>query len=130
MIRPTDSTLQCGPFRVSGAVIGHQGLDVVGRVQPEVVPLDVMMPARDGRQVARHKKVDEMLRKVSIIAVWVVHTTSNASRQLQVDDHLRKSLSDELLRRVDGVAQTAAKRDMNGSMSRLHPADLHGCVNR
>jgi len=109
MIKLIEFTLQRGRFRVIGAVSGEQGLDLVRRVRPDVVLLDLMMPDMDGWEVARRLRADRTLRNVPIIVLSVVHPGRYPFRELEVDDYVTKPfVPDELLRRVRKAAHIVA----------------------
>jgi class 3 adenylate cyclase len=54
-------------YQISVAMNGKQALDVLSRVQPDLILLDVMMPEMDGFETCRHLKASENWRQIPII---------------------------------------------------------------
>ena len=72
--------LQRRGFEVLLAVDGQQGIDMSRRESPDILLLDMSLPVKDGWQVAREMKADEVLCRIPIIAL-----TAHA----MADDRLR-----------------------------------------
>jgi len=58
-------------FRLIGAVSGPEGLEVMRRVKPDLVLLDLMMPGMSGWEVYRQMQADEELRHIPVVIVTV-----------------------------------------------------------
>ena len=56
-------------FDLTGAMGGREGLEVVRRVKPDLVLLDLMMPDMDGWEVHRRMKADDRLKNIPVIVV-------------------------------------------------------------
>lgn len=54
---------------VETATSGPVGIEMAGRVQPEMILLDIQLPGMDGYAVARALRTDERLRRIPIVAV-------------------------------------------------------------
>jgi DNA-binding response OmpR family regulator len=101
--------LERADFEVIGVLSGHQGLDVVRRVEPDVVLLDLMMADMDGWEVYRRMKADDETRDIPIIVVSVVPRTSARAHGLEVDDYVTKPFAPEdLVRKVTEAARVVA----------------------
>jgi two-component system, OmpR family, alkaline phosphatase synthesis response regulator PhoP len=74
--------LEASGFRIFDAENGLDGLNMVRRVSPDLVILDIMLPGLDGHKVCRMIKFD---RKLSSIPVIVL-----TSRDLDQDATLAK----------------------------------------
>ena len=72
--------LQRRGYEVLLAVDGQQGIDMSRRESPDILLLDMSLPVKDGWQVAREMKADEVLCRIPIIAL-----TAHA----MADDRLR-----------------------------------------
>lgn len=94
-------------FRVFGAVGGKEGLDMVRRIKPDVVLLDLMMPEIDGWDVYKAMKSDSELSCIPVIVITVKSGRSDRMLGLhvyRVDDYISKPFSmQRLLNSVDRV---------------------------
>lgn len=56
-------------YEVVGANGGAEGLEAMRRELPDLILLDLMMPEMDGAEVLLHKKDDETIRDIPVIAL-------------------------------------------------------------
>jgi CheY-like chemotaxis protein len=56
-------------YEVVGANGGAEGLEAMRRELPDLILLDLMMPEMDGAEVLLHKKEDETIRDIPVIAL-------------------------------------------------------------
>jgi two-component system response regulator VicR len=56
-------------FDLVGAIGGREGLDVVHKLKPDLVILDLRMPEMDGWEVYRQMKADEEIKDIPVIVV-------------------------------------------------------------
>jgi class 3 adenylate cyclase len=54
-------------YQISVAMNGKQALDLLARVQPDLILLDVMMPEMDGFETCQRLKADEKWRQIPVI---------------------------------------------------------------
>jgi len=98
------STLLRGQgYQISVATSGRQALDVLARVRPDLILLDVMMPEVDGFETCRRIKATPEWRDIPIIFVTGRTETSDIVRgfELAAVDYVAKPFqSHELLARV------------------------------
>jgi two-component system NtrC family sensor kinase len=66
-IQVLTATLRERGYQVSVATNGHQALEVVARVHPDLILLDVVMPEMDGFETCRRLKASEQWRQIPII---------------------------------------------------------------
>jgi len=59
--------LQAAGYQVEVAYDGQEGLDQVGKVKPDLIILDLMLPKLDGYKVCRLLKFDERYRGIPIL---------------------------------------------------------------
>ena len=94
-------------LKVVGAVSGMEGLEVVRRVQPSLVLLDLMMPGMDGWEVYRRMKADAMMKTIPVIIVTAKAEGIDevlAKHIAKVDDYIKKPFSlQELLQAIERV---------------------------
>jgi two-component system response regulator VicR len=97
---------------VHGASGGQEGLELVKRLQPDLVLLDLMMPDIDGWEVYQQMKADEDLAKIPVIIVTAKAQSIDKVLGLhiaKVDDYITKPFGpSELSSSVDRVLQKAA----------------------
>jgi class 3 adenylate cyclase/CheY-like chemotaxis protein len=66
-IQALAGTLKEKGYQISVATNGRQALEVLARVQPDLILLDVMMPEMDGFETCRRIKASETWRQIPII---------------------------------------------------------------
>lgn len=69
MLRLLDVTLRKGAYRVMQVRSGTEALAAAGRVQPDLIIMDVMMPGLDGLSAVHHLKQSEVTAKIPIIVL-------------------------------------------------------------
>ena len=99
-------------FELTGAMGGREGLEVVRRVKPDLVLLDLMMPDIDGWEVYQQMKADEELKHIPVIVVTAKAQSIDKVLGLhiaKVDDYVTKPFGpQELLQSVEKVLGKAA----------------------
>jgi threonine synthase len=90
-----------GDYQVFEAEGGSQGIELVRRVQPDLVLLDLMMPDVDGFEVLETIRADEELSDTRIIVITAKSLTAGERRRLtgQIELLLQKGsfMDDDLL---------------------------------
>ncbi len=98
------ATLKGKGYQISVATNGKQALEVVGRVRPDLILLDVMMPEMDGFETCRHLKESEALKDIPVIFLTARAETSDIVKgfELGAVDYVAKPFNaHELLARVN-----------------------------
>jgi two-component system response regulator VicR len=99
-------------FELTGAMGGREGLEVIRRVKPDLVLLDLMMPDIDGWEVYQQMKADEELKHIPVIVVTAKAQSIDKVLGLhiaKVDDYVTKPFGpQELLQSVEKVLAKAA----------------------
>ena len=94
-------------FDVTGAMGGREGLEVIARVKPDLVLLDLMMPDMDGWEVYQQMKANENMRDIPVIVVTAKAQSIDKVLGLhiaKVDDYITKPFGpQELLNSVEKV---------------------------
>lgn len=94
-------------FKVIGAMSGQQGLELIERLQPDLVLLDLMMPDIDGWEVYQRVKANAVLNRIPVIVVTAKAQSIDKMVGLhiaKVDDYVTKPFSPaELLQSVERV---------------------------
>ncbi len=97
-------------YRVSGAVGGREGLELIEREKPDVVLLDLMMPDMDGWEVFHQMRAQESTRHIPVIVVTAKAQSIDKVLGLhiaKVDDYLTKPFSPQDL--VDSVERILSR---------------------
>jgi class 3 adenylate cyclase len=103
-LRTLAATLQAKGYQVSVATNGHQALEAVERVRPELILLDVMMPEMDGFETCRRLKAADATRAIPIIFLTARTETEDIVKgfDLGAVDYVAKPFNaHELLARVN-----------------------------
>ncbi|MBN2551044.1 MAG: response regulator [Anaerolineales bacterium] len=98
-------------FEVFGAAGGRVGLDLVRRILPDIILLDLMMPDMDGWEVYQQLKADETTRAIPVIVITA--KAQNIDKVLglhiaKVDDYIAKPFSPRDL--VDSLEKVLASK--------------------
>ena len=106
--------LQRDGYQVEATPNGERGLELVRRLDPDLVLLDLMLPGLDGVEVCRRMKTDPRTRAVSIIMVTARGEESDVvlGLGLGADDYVSKPFSPrELMERVKAVLRRGPLQD-------------------
>ncbi len=98
-------------FEVTGAGGGREGLNLVKRMLPDLVLLDLMMPDMDGWDVYQQMKAEEATRQIPVIVITAKAQSIDKVLGLhiaKVDDYISKPFSPQEL--VDSVDKVLAQR--------------------
>ena len=103
-----------GYTRIQAAARGDEGLELIRRVKPSLVLLDLMLPGLDGLTICRRVREDPALADVRIIMLTAKSEDADIVRGLELgaDDYVTKPFSRTVLlarvaavlRRVDPLA--------------------------
>jgi DNA-binding response OmpR family regulator len=103
-IQAISTILRDKGYQVSIATNGRQGLEVLERVRPDLILLDVIMPEMDGFETCRRIKESTAWREIPIIFLTARTETTDTVRgfELGAVDYVPKQFSDaEFLARVN-----------------------------
>jgi len=116
-------------YEVSTACDGAQALEVVEKILPDVILLDVMMPGMDGFEVSARLKEREETRLIPIVMVTALNEVKDRVKAMEVgvDDFLTKPVDKtELRARVRSLVKVKAYYDH----MRTYQAELEAEVTR
>ncbi|HEX2693781.1 MAG TPA: PleD family two-component system response regulator [Gemmatimonadaceae bacterium] len=87
--------LQARGYEVFGANDGFTALEIVQRVIPDLILLDVMMPKMDGMEVVRRLKANRSLPFIPVIMQTALDSTENKVEGLDAgaDDYITKPIN-------------------------------------
>jgi two-component system response regulator VicR len=83
-------------FEVIGASGGREGLDLVRKIAPDIILLDLMMPDMDGWEVYQQLKADETTKSIPVIIITAKAQNIDKVLALQiakVEDYISKPFS-------------------------------------
>lgn len=95
--------LQSRGYTVIEAEDGLQGLEMIRKLKPSLVLLDIGLPGMDGLEVVAHIRADQDLRHIPVIALTASAMRGDRERFLTAgcDDYLSKPVQvNELLSKV------------------------------
>lgn len=86
-------------YVVSCAVSGEEGVELVERVKPDLLILDLMLPGIDGLEVCRRLKSDAKLKSIPIVMVSARGEEPDvvSGLELGADDYVSKPFSPKVL---------------------------------
>ncbi len=102
-IQTLAAVLKENGYQISVATNGKQALDVLARIHPDLILLDVMMPEMDGFETCRRLKADEKLSQIPVIFLTAKTETADIVQgfELGAVDYVTKPFNThELLARV------------------------------
>ena len=119
-------------YQISVATNGKQALEVLARVQPDLILLDVMMPEMDGFETCRQLKAAEQRRQIPVIFLTAKTDTADIVKgfDLGAVDYVAKPFNaHELLARVNThLTMDELRRSLAGKNAEL--ARAHELVRR
>jgi len=126
-IQSLAATLKEKGYQISVATNGKQALDVLARVQPDLVLLDVMMPEMDGFETCRRIKASEQWQHIPVIFLTAKTETTDIVQgfELGAVDYVAKPFNaHELLARVNThLTMDELRRNLavkNAELARAH----------
>jgi DNA-binding response OmpR family regulator len=99
-------------YEVLVATNGEEALEIAGRCHPDVMLLDVMMPARSGYEVCQRVRERPDLRHVKVVMLSAKGREAEVSKGLSLgaDLYITKPFStSELVERIDELLGAAGK---------------------
>ena len=118
--------LEQAGYQVLTAGDGETALHMLRRERPDLVVLDLMLPDRDGWEVTRIVRADQLLAATPIILLTarVEDTDKIVGLELGADDYVTKPFNArELVARVDALA---APHQARSAAQRRAPRAGHG----
>jgi len=126
------ATLKGKGYQISVATNGKQALEIVERVHPDLILLDVMMPEMDGFETCRRLKASDSLKEIPVIFLTARAETADVVKgfELGAVDYVAKPFNaHELLARVSThLTMDELRRSLAGKNKEL--ARAHELVRR
>ena len=97
-------------MKVTGAIGGRQGLQMIAEVEPDLVLIDLSMPEMDGWEVYQSMQANADMKDIPVIIVTAKAESIDkvlGLRVAHVDDYVTKPFSpDQLVESVNRVMDT------------------------
>lgn len=87
-------------FQVAAVYSGGEGIVAAQREKPDVILLDIMMPAMDGFSVTKALNEDEVTRKIPVIIL-----TNLGTSQIFIDEAKRLGVKEYLIKYKTSTSQ-------------------------
>ena len=100
IVKVVSFRLKKAGYNVVSAADGQEGLDLIGKIKPDLILLDLRLPVLDGFQVCQKVKADESLKAIPIIIFTASSTGENIDsryKEVGADDYLIKPFEPEVL---------------------------------
>lgn len=111
--RKTDGATGESRYEVHGAGSGREGLELIQRVQPDLVLLDLMMPDMDGWEVYQQLRSSEATKELPVIIITAKAQSIDKVLGLhiaKVNDYVTKPFGPkELVSSVENVLQASGR---------------------
>jgi len=115
------------PCEVVAAADGIEALEKVGREDPDLILLDIMMPRMSGFEVCRKIKSDPQTRDIPIIMVTALNELGDIERGVEsgTDDFITKPVNRlELVTRVRSLLRVRhLKNDLDRTLAYLNEVE-------
>ncbi len=94
------SVLKEDGYQISVATSGRQALELVGKVRPDLLLLDIMMPEMDGYEVCSRLKAEEATRHIPVLFITALADAEDEAKGLALGavDYITKPIHPELVR--------------------------------
>lgn len=113
-------------FELTACLNGDEGLDMAGRLKPDLILLDVMIPGMGGKEVCRRLKADPLTESIPVIFLTArsEEIDKMLGFELGADDYVTKPFSPrELIARIKAVLKRAQPESSKEKV--LTYGDLH-----
>ncbi len=111
-------------FKVFVGKNGNMGLEILKKVTPEVIILDILMPEMDGYQFYKKIKANEQTSRIPVLVMTVRGAMKDAFLVLGVDSFLAKPfLPDELISQVKALIPTPAEKNQSKKIALVAGSD-------
>ncbi|MFA6079288.1 MAG: response regulator [Candidatus Omnitrophota bacterium] len=107
--------LEANDYEVVTLESGNRAVDIVKKVKPDLILLDVVMPGKNGCDVCRELKADETTRAIPVI-IFTAHYPEEeyiriSSGEIGADDYILKPFEiQNLLSKIRSLIEWRSKR--------------------
>jgi CheY-like chemotaxis protein len=106
-IQALATILRSKGYQISAATNGKQAIEVLARIQPDLILLDVMMPEMDGFETCRRLKATQQWRQIPVIFLTSKTETADIVQgfELGAVDYVAKPFNAHELLCVNTISQ-------------------------
>jgi len=104
-VRLIEMALQGGPYDISLAYNGEEGVEKAKAEKPDAIVLDIMMPEKDGFKACQELKADPDCADIPVLVLTAVgqHFSSTqyavgSGMRMEADDYIEKPVVGDVLR--------------------------------
>jgi two-component system, OmpR family, alkaline phosphatase synthesis response regulator PhoP len=115
-------------FHVGLAASGEEAMRTVRQEPPDLIVLDLMLPAMDGWEVCKQLKRDAATQAIPVVMLTAKSEESDVITGLELgaDDYIAKPFSPRVLTaRIRAVLRRKAAPDEDGGVIRIHEIVIH-----
>lgn len=88
--------LEAAGFDVLKAASGEEAMDILHKISPDLILLDLLLPKMQGREVCKKLKADNKFKRIPIIVFTASMThISDKTEEMGADDYLLKPFEPE-----------------------------------
>lgn len=93
---------ELGNFRVVPATSSKEGIEIAGRIKPDLILLDIIMPEIDGFEVLKILKKDVKTKDIPVVMLTVKDDEASKLKasQLYGEDYITKPIGADNLKTV------------------------------
>lgn len=104
-------TLEKHGYQVFSAADGQEGVELAGRVVPDMILLDIQLPRMDGYAVARQLRTNSDLASIPIVAVTSYAMAGDRDKALEAGctGYIEKPINPDTF--MQQIEQFLARRD-------------------
>jgi sigma-B regulation protein RsbU (phosphoserine phosphatase) len=121
-IQTLSASLKEKGYQISVAINGKQALELMARLRPDLVLLDVIMPELDGFAVLKQMKANGEMKHVPVIMISALDEMDGVIRCIEMgaEDYLHKPFNPTLLHaRIGACLEKKSLRDMEHEHLRI-----------
>lgn len=122
IVRFLEIYLESQGFQIQSALTGEEGLALAGRLLPDLILLDQMMPGLHGMEVLQRLKDDQRTQRIPVVILTARTDVGEKVKGLDlgVDDYITKPFDiRELSARLMSVVSRRREQDLNTEVEKL-----------
>ena len=118
-------------YEVIFAESGNSALESVGRQQPDIILLDIMLPGMSGYEVLEKLRLDKNFRLIPVVMITALHEMQDRLRAINAgcDDFISKPFDkNEVLARVKALLKISYYRSLLDEKEKFENVEFMGKI--